>query len=253
MPSGVDRLKRAARVLLGRDGHKSIASEHIDMEVAFHKIWERCQSFTMTSMARGYALFKAAEYITRTGVNGELVECGVWKGGSAMVMAMAMRHFGDSSRTLHLFDTFAGMTSPGGFDRSAASGQLVFDRWNLNRRDDGENNWARVTVDEVKTNLALTGYPQDKIVLHVGDVAETLPSVSLPAIAMLRLDTDFYESTKIELDHLYPNVARGGFVIVDDYGHFLGARKAVDEYLKSTASVPFLHRLDYTGRLIQIP
>ena len=248
----VNRLRRAARVIAGRDDSRPKAAEDIDMDTAFLAIWKACRPFTMTSMARGYALFQAAEYITRRGISGDLVECGVWKGGSAMIMAMSMRHFGDGSRRFHLFDTFEGMTRPGAFDRSAASANLVGDRWEANRREDGGNDWARATLDEVMANLALTGCAATQFVAHVGDVADTLPSVSLPSIALLRLDTDFYESTKLELMHLYPKVMSGGFVIVDDYGHFLGARKAVDEYLATLSASPFLHRIDYTGRLIQI-
>ncbi len=223
------------------------------MEPAFLQMWRACAPFTMTSMVRGYALFKAIEYLSREGIAGDLVECGVWKGGSAMIMAMALRHFGDGSRQFHLFDTFAGMTRPGEFDRSAASGSLVEDRWEVNRRADGANDWARASIDEVRANLAMTGYAADHFILHVGDVLDTLPSASPTVIAMLRLDTDFYESTKAELTHLYRRVVSGGFVVIDDYGHFLGARKAVDEYLTSlTPPSPFLHRVDYTGRLIHI-
>lgn len=247
------RLRRAASALLGRGAAAPDLTESVGLEPEFLAIWDVCRPLTMTSVARGYALFKAAEHITKMGLSGDLVECGVWRGGSAMVLAMSMQHFGDASRQLHLFDTFAGMTEPGVFDRSASSGQLLFDRWRAGRRHDGGNDWARGTLDEVKQNLGLTGYAMDRVSFHVGDVRHTLAEAMIPVIALLRLDTDFYESTKAELEHLYPRVVKGGFVIVDDYGHFLGAKKAVDEYLQTNGVTPFLHRIDYTGRLIQIP
>jgi len=247
------RISRAAGALLGRPPVLPPSNDDVDMEPAFNAIWDVCRPFTMTSKARGYGLFKAAEHLVRAGITGDLVECGVWRGGSTMVMAMSMLHFGDASRTIHLFDTFDGMTRPGDLDRSAISGAPVLGRWEAARRPDGGNDWGRADLDDVRTNLGLTQYPADQFRFYVGDVAKTLPAAILGDIAILRLDTDFYDSTKIEMETLYPKVVPGGFLILDDYGHFTGARRAVDEYFGAAAVPPFLHRLDYTGRLIQIP
>jgi O-methyltransferase len=247
------RVSRAVDALLGRPPKLPPSNDDADMEPAFHEIWRTCRPFTMTSKARGYGLFKAAEHLVRTGVAGDLVECGVWRGGSTMVMAMSMLHFGDASRTIHLFDTFNGMTRPTDLDRSAISGAPALGRWEAARRPDGGNDWGRADLDDVRTNLGLTRYPADRFRFYPGDVADTLPKAAMGDIALLRLDTDFYESTKIELETFYPRVVPGGFVVIDDYGHFTGARRAVDDYLASASETPFLSRLDYTGRLFQVP
>jgi len=111
--------------------------------------------------------------------------------------------------------------------------------------------WAVADIEDVRRNMASTGYPQDLVRYLKGPVEQTLPALGPPGpIALLRLDTDWYESTKHELMHLFPLVRPGGILIIDDYGHWEGARKAVDEYFAATGRPFFLHRIDYTGRLL---
>ena len=228
------------------------APSDVDMETAFNEIWAVVSPYTLTSKESGYALFKAGEYVTAQRIPGALVECGVYRGGSSMLMALAALHFGDRSRLLHLFDTFAGMPRPGVFERSTLSGNFQQDRWEAGIRSDGSNEWCFASLAEVKQNFKATHYPSNLLCTHVGDVASTLPNSNLSSIAILRLDTDFYESTKIELEQLYPKVSERGFVVVDDYGHFDGARRATDEYLNTLTPRPFLHRVNYSVRMIQI-
>ena len=228
------------------------APSDVDMETAFNEIWAVVRPYTLTSKESGYALFKAVEYVTTQQIPGALVECGVYRGGSSMLMALAALHFGDHSRPLHLFDTFAGMTRPGVFDHSVITGDPLLAKWESGKRSDNLNEWVFASLAEVKQNFKLTNYPSHLLYTHVGDVASTLPNANVSSVAILRLDTDLYESTKVELEQLYPKVSERGFVIIDDYGHYAGARRATDEYLETRTPRPFLQRVNYTVRMMQI-
>jgi hypothetical protein len=94
-----------------------------------------------------------------------------------------------------------------------------------------------------------TGYPADRLHLVQGKVEDTLPGAAPARIALLRLDTDWYESTRHELVHLYPRLVPNGVLIIDDYGDWVGAKEAVDEYFAAQPFQPFLSRMDHTGRL----
>jgi hypothetical protein len=154
-------------------------------------------------------------------------------------------------RRLHLFDTFSGMPSPTDVDRDltgTAAARLLA----AEDRATGST-WAASPLADVQRNLLGTGYPAELVEFVAGRVEETLPTRAPERIAVLRLDTDWYESTRHELEHLYPRLAAGGVLIVDDYGHWQGARRAVDEYLAATGARLFLSRIDYTGRLAVKP
>jgi hypothetical protein len=184
-----------------------------------------CKPFTLTSLERLYALYKAVRFVVSSGIPGDLVECGVWKGGSVMMMALTMKGLGITHRTIHLFDTFDGMTPPTALDVDlrGVSAKDLLDR---SDKKDGVY-WAYSPIEEVRTNLARTGYPMERFVFVPGDVRQTLPGSAPAHIALLRLDTDWYESTRHELEHLFPRLRARGVMIIDDYGHFMGARKAV--------------------------
>lgn len=204
--------------------------------------------FTMTSVDRQLALIHSVRHVVRNRIPGCFLECGVWRGGSAMAIALTLAQEGDRERDVFLFDTFEGMTAPTINDRSfdGASAAMLLAH---SHRD--ENVWCLAGLDDVRANLASTAYPAEKVHFIQGPVEQTIPLDPTPAsIALLRLDTDWYESTKHEMLHLFPRLERGGILIVDDYGHWQGARLAVDEYLASVPDAYFLHRIDYTGRLI---
>jgi O-methyltransferase len=115
------------------------------------------------------------------------------------------------------------------------------------------NYWCVAGLEDVKRNLYSTGYPKEKLHFIKGKVEDTVPGQAPENIAMLRLDTDWYESTAHELQHLYPRLAKNGVLIIDDYGHWLGSRKAVDEYFAKQSFCPLFNRMDYTGRLAVKP
>ena len=221
-------------------GCESPATFRIDMEEKFLKIWEVVSPFTMISKERGYALYTGIKHLLARQINGDFVECGVWKGGSCMLMAMTLLSEKAKPRPIWLYDTFSGMTEPGKEDRIASSGESVSDRW--------REGWWAAGSDMVETHLLSTGYPMDLFHIVKGDVCETLNHQFPRNPALLRLDTDWYASTKKELEILYPRLRKGGLLIIDDYGHFSGARQAVDEYFAGSSYMPFFQRSDYTGR-----
>ena len=207
--------------------------------------------YTMTSAEKIYELVRAVEYVVRAGIPGAVVECGVWKGGSMMAVARTLVRLGDVSRSLYLFDTFEGMTPPQDVDRSyrgeSAAALLAAEDPNASWV------WAKGPLDEVKEALAQTSYPAERVSYIKGKVEETLPEAAPDRIALLRLDTDWYSSTYHELVHLYPRLVPGGVIIFDDYGHWEGARRAVDQYFAEQNISIFLHRIDYAGRLALKP
>jgi hypothetical protein len=200
-------------------------------------------------LERMYALYKAVEHVVQMRIPGDFVECGVWRGGSIMMMALAARHFGDTQRCMWLYDTFSGMTAPSTGDIQANTGQSAQDVLNANEKNETNPFWAIASRDVVEANLHRTGYPIDQFSFVAGDILETLPATSPRQVAILRLDTDWYESTRHELRCLYPLLVQDGVLIVDDYGYWKGVRKAVDEFFALDARRPFLHRIDFTGRI----
>ncbi len=221
-----------------------------DMEPAFLTLWDQCRTQTMTSIERGYALFKAVEHIAATAIPGAMTECGVWRGGSAMLIALSAQHFGINDRAIWLYDTFEGMTPPSDADRQAMSGQSAAAILAGNVRDADNPFWGVAPRKVVEANLAATAYPAHLLHVVEGDVLSTLPTRSPDALALLRLDTDWYESTAHELATLYPRLSPGGVLIIDDYGYWSGARKAVDDYFAALgAARPMLQRIDFTGRI----
>ena len=221
----------------------------IDLDEPFRRIWSAVSPYTMTSIERGYSLYKAVEYTLLRNIPGDFVECGVWKGGSCMLMALTLKHFGIEDRRIRLYDTFTGMTEPGDEDVIAWNGKPVSEKWESDRRGETNNftGWS-VSLENVKKNILTTGYPEEMFDFVEGPVEQTLPARSPAKISLLRLDTDWYESTRVELEILYPKLASGGVLIIDDYGHFSGARKAVDEFFSESAQPIMLNRVDYTGR-----
>jgi len=211
---------------------------------------ELCKKFSMTSYARMYATLSATKYVIHNRIQGDFVECGVWRGGNSILMAMTLSQMNIKDRNIFLFDTFEGMTEPSKYDKdnSGLSASSLLEK--ADKRN-GENIWCIASIEDVKNNFACSDYPEVLIQLVQGDVGKTLQDEwSLPKkIALLRLDTDWYESTKIELEVLFPRLAKGGVCLIDDYGHWQGARKAVDEYLQKNEIYPLMHVTDYTGRV----
>lgn len=207
-------------------------------------IIDMVKPYTMTSPERIVSLIRAVNYLEQNKIYGDIVECGVWKGGSIMAVLLALK---EKNRNIYLYDTFDGMTEPSLIDKSYRneSAKIAFSK--------KDNYWKKIeclsTLDEVKKNIEQINYPKDKIIFVEGKVENTIPNFLPNEIALLRLDTDWYESTKHEMFHLFPKLVKGGVIIVDDYGHWQGCQKAIDEYLSENNVKLLLNRIDYTGRI----
>lgn len=218
------------------------------MEGRFLEIAAKCSPYTVTSLERMFSLYKSIEYIAKNNINGDFVECGVWNGGSAMLAALSFIDLGVQDREIYLFDTFSGMTCPSKDDVDLY-GTPAKKKWESDCREE-YNEWCYGALEKVEANMNLTGYPKDRIHYIQGDVEKTLPGQAPDSISILRLDTDWYASTRHELEQLFPRIVKDGILIIDDYGHWGGAKKAVDEYFSRLNRPAFLHRIDYTGRVV---
>jgi len=219
----------------------------IDKDKRFRRIYDGCKKYTMTSKERMYSLYKSVEYIIKTGIPGDFAECGVWRGGSAMLIAFTLIELNVTNQKIYLYDTFEGMTQPTEYDRGVSDSKiLAFDKWKKKQKKD-YNKWCYASLSEVKNNMALTNYPKNNIVFVKGKVEETIPKIIPSEISLLRLDTDWYESTKHELIHLFPLLSKNGVLIIDDYGCWAGSKKAVDEYFSNGGIL--LNRIDSYGRI----
>lgn len=219
-----------------------------DVAEADLRIIEAVRPYTMVNVNRLYAFIEATRYAVRNEIPGAIVECGVWKGGATMASIKTVRSLGRSDRDFYLYDTFEGMNCPTEQDRrhDGEHAMLMFSR---RRISDDSSNWCRAELDDVKRTVLATGYDPQRIHFVKGKVEDTIPGTAPERIAVLRLDTDWYESTKHELEHLYPRLSCGGVLLIDDYGYWQGARKAVDEYFAGRRIPMLLNRSDYTGRV----
>jgi O-methyltransferase len=217
------------------------------------EIIARARPFTMTSDERLQALIDAVRYCEQRGVAGAFAECGVWRGGSVLTMILVLQGLGVDDRDIHLFDTFEGMTAPTEEDTSPLDPPAL-ETW-AEAQESGERAWSELFSHEVFDEAAVrellvsTGYPSERLHFARGPVEQTLPEAAPERLALLRLDTDWYESTRHELEQLWPRLSDGGVLIVDDYGHWEGARRAVDEFFAGSAAPVLLSRIDYTGRI----
>jgi hypothetical protein len=209
--------------------------------------------YSMTGVARLLAVVDAVRYCTTREVPGAFVECGVWRGGSVLAMVLTLQELGVSDRDIHLYDTFEGMTEPTEYDVNRYEPPAL-QTWHDAQQND-QRAWPEFfgthlfNEEAVRTLILGTGYPSERVNFCRGKVEDTLPREAPADVAMLRLDTDWYESTRHELVHLFPRLVNGGVLVIDDYGHWEGARRAVDEYFATEHPPLLLSRIDYTGRI----
>lgn len=222
---------------------------HKDFEPLHKGVMQSVKPFTMTSPERLFGLVEAVKYISKNKIQGDIVECGVWRGGSMMAVAKTLMELNETIRDLYLFDTFDGMTQPDigkDIDNNQNDAKTYLEN---NEKSEDDFIWAYAPLDVVKRNLLSTGYPMGKMNFVQGKVEDTLPYDKIKEIAILRLDTDWYASTKHEMEILFPLIKKGGVLIIDDYGHWEGARQAIDEYIADNNITILLNRMDYSGRV----
>jgi hypothetical protein len=240
------RIESAVRGLLRRLGYDVVRFQQLDFSEEEHEIIRSVKPYTMTSTESIYALIQAVKYVVRR-VDGDIVECGTWRGGSVMAVAQTLLRLGRMDRDLWLFDTFEGMTPPGEQDVSLRGrpASATFEK----RRNGDSCDWCVAPLEEVRRAVLGTGYDPRRVHFVKGRVEDTIPAHAPDRIAILRVDTDWYESTRHELEHLFPRLAEGGVLIVDDYGYWLGVKKATDEYFERNRVKMLLNRIDYSARI----
>ncbi len=248
------QLKIAVNSLLRKIGYQ--ITRYPPVEPAFFlrdfddndkRIFETVSPYTMTSREQVYSLTHAVEYVIRHDIPGDFVECGVWKGGSSLAIALTLLRLGDTSRHLYLYDAFeTGWPEPHEVD-GTTDGRTPQQIWEELLAQGGTPETLLATRQPVCDLMASTGYPMDKIHVIMGHVEDTIPEQAPDTIALLRLDTDFYESTRHELQHLYPRLSHAGVLIIDDYGAYKGSQMATDEYFEEHKVRVLLHRVDPHG------
>jgi O-methyltransferase len=248
------RVKRRAKHVLGRFGYEIVNTRSrprfpLDFQQRDIDLCEEVAPYTLTPPTAVVALADAVRYVHANAIPGAIVECGVWRGGSMRAVARTLLDLGATDTDLYLFDTFEGMSEPTETD-VMWSGERADALLAGHSKD--SNFWARAPLDQVREVMYALPYPKEKIHFVQGKVEDTIPGEAPGQIALLRLDTDWYESTKHELEHLYPRLTPGGVLILDDYGFWQGAGRATDEYFQENGPAPILVRIDYEGRRVGV-
>jgi O-methyltransferase len=230
-----------------------------DFDSDSNEIYQKVKDLTLIPPERIISLIQSIKYIEDNNIEGDYVECGVYMGGVGLAIALTLEKFyPDSNRKIWLYDTFSGMSMPNQYDVKqwfdSSKGAVVdsgkaIDKINRYNITANSSDWTNCSLKEVKNNIfSNTSYSHNNFNFIEGKVQDTIPLHSPDKIALLRLDTDFYESTKHELIHLYPALEIYGILIIDDYGIWSGCQKAVDEYISEKKIKIFLSRIDYSSR-----
>jgi O-methyltransferase len=222
-----------------------------DFDDEAKEIIRAVRPWTMTGPDKIYALIQTVRYVARHRIPGDVVECGVWRGGSMQAVARTLLAAGDTSRHLHLFDTYEGMPPPTGRDVRRSDERSADELLAIEPREESKV-WAVATLEDVQDGFSQVPYPSERVHFVKGKVEDTIPAHAPEQISILRLDTDWYESTKHELEHLYRRLSPGGVLLLDDYGYWEGAREAVDEFLEQSGERLLLMRMA-SGRLAVKP
>ena len=217
-----------------------------DYDEEAKEIIRAVKPYTMTSHEKLNALIYAVRYVVRHNIPGDIVECGVWRGGSMQAVAKTLLSSGVKDRDLHLFDTFEGMSEPTAEDVRGRDGKSAAELLATHSKDRAV--WAMAGLEDVQEGLRAIPYPSDRLHFVRGKVEDTVPGNAPEQISILRLDTDWYTSTKHELEHLYSRLVSGGVLLLDDYGYWEGAKQAVDEFLEETGEQLLLLRMA-SGRI----
>lgn len=217
-----------------------------DFEQQYIDIIKTVKPYTMTGNERLYQLIYCVKYLVENNISGDFVECGVWRGGSILTMIEALKLLNVNDRKIQLFDTFS---SDDIFATKSAITEDEPFQGSLEEIKESAGIDFSVNLDDVKRVMKETNYPTENVIFNVGRVEDMIPKARIDSIALLRLDTDWYDSTKFQLEELYDKVVPNGVVIFDDYGFWKGHKKAADEFLAKNNIKPLLMRNDWSCRL----
>lgn len=237
--------------MFGAIGYKIIAKNtfnyNIDLTDQEKKILDYVlkNRLTMGSKDNLAATILTIRYICQNKIKGHFVECGIWRGGHGIAAALTFDLYQSKNKVI-CFDTFLGMTKPTDEDSRIYDSTKAITKFQSSSRENHVE-WCYASFEEVENNFLRAGVSKANFQLIKGDVAETLPKFEVDAISFLRLDSDWYESTKVELKYLWPLLSLNGVLVVDDYGHWQGSKKAVDEFFQSSPTILF-HAIDYSSR-----
>ena len=238
------RLKTLLDRVGNRRRRRRLERRHENFDEEALTTLSRVKPYTMLSPNKLFVLIDAVRYVHRHAIPGAVVECGVWRGGAMMAAAMTFAQLGIEDRNFYLYDTFDGMTKPTDKDNLIYGGADPQEIFKQTRTGVDSSDWCRASVEEVKQNLVETGYDSRRLMTVQGRVEDTIPDTLADEIAILHLDTDWYESTRHEMVHLFPRLVPKGVLIIDDYHYWSGVRDAVDEYLTESKVPIFLMKVD---------
>lgn len=223
-----------------------------DDEAMIQQATSLIEGYTMLPHTRLVSLADQISYCNTTGVEGAFVECGVWKGGAVALMAYVSKLTGGQNRSFHLFDAFQDICAPNpeidGPTALKQTGKFAVYKEGEPQPMTGfyDQFGGHGTIDACREVIGKTGFPEHHIHFHKGWFQDTVfdAAKTIGPIALLRLDGDWYESTKVCLEAFYDKVTPGGFVIFDDYLAYDSCKKAVDEFFDKRGVKPFLIRYD---------
>ena len=215
------------------------------------KIITKSKKISITTQERQWALIQSIKYIKNNNIKGDIVECGVFRGGNIAIIKSLSKKL-NINKKIFAYDTYEGMSEPSKFDVDIKLNKSAEELMKETSKEKlkGDNIWCYSDLDSVKKNILKISMDTKNIFFVKGDVNKTLRiKQNLPKkISLLRLDTDFYISTKVSLEILYPRLVKNGVLIIDDYGSWEGCKKAVDNYFKKKKL--WLHYVDNDCRLL---
>ena len=250
---------KISRSIAKKFGYKLVQKENENLNFQFPeytddelRLIEISKKNTMTSYQKLNFLLRSIEHVYNNKIDGDFVECGVWKGGNIILFKNMINKLNMQNKKIYAFDTFEGMTKPLDIDVDLRFKQeKAADVMDRSPKDYNIHNiHSYYPIEKVKKNIIESCKDLENIKFIKGDVLKTLLiSDNIPEkISILRLDTDWYESTKIELEILFPKLVNNGILIIDDYGDYKGCKKAVDEYFRYKKFNIF--KIDAGGRML---
>lgn len=225
---------RNLEVVYGRD--RAVLSAEGERNARIDGLAWLPDAHTMIGARRLDNLQACIEDVVERDVPGDLIEAGVWRGGASIFMRAVLKAYGVEDRNIWLADSFQGLPPPNDALFPADAGDLHHSVEELS-----------VSLDEVRHNFGLYELLDDRVQFLPGWFRDTLAQAPIERLAVIRIDADMYESTTQVLEALYPKLAPGGYVIVDDYGGIPACRRAVDDYRAAMGITDDIRTIDWTG------